>query len=265
MKSLGIIGCGNIGEEILRYKFKNVQRYFLYDIDRQRLLEVKNKYKNLKIFLCESVKNVIDCSDIIVESASINAVKDVLEGIKGFPDKHLLILSVGGILQNFALYKSLKTKNYNIHIPSGAIAGCDGISALSLSKIKKIVLRTTKPVESLIDSPYVKLHKKVYNKILNSEKTTIFKGNVYNAIKFFPQNINVAATLAIFSENPSKIQVEIVAEKNIKRNVHEITVISSAGKIYTKVENIPSISNPKTSYLTILSVIHKLKTLLGES
>jgi len=109
----------------------------------------------------------------------------------------------------------------------------------------------------------LKLIQNYTKKILLNRTTKLFEGNVYDAIKYFPQNINVAATLAIVSGEPQKVKVELVAKKWLKKNVHEITVVSEAGKIYTRTENLPSVSNPKTSYLAALSLISNLKILLS--
>jgi aspartate dehydrogenase len=93
---------------------------------------------------------------------------------------------------------------------------------------------------------------------LKQKQTIVFHGNVYDAVKNFPQNINVAATLAVVSNNPGKVKVTIIADKDLKNNIHEVTVISSAGKIFTRTENIPSEDNPKTSYLAALSALSVL-------
>jgi aspartate dehydrogenase len=262
MKNLGIIGCGNVATEILKSDLVNVSHIFLYDIDEEKSHLLTELFPKYKFVVSNSVKNVISKSDIIIESASINVVGEILSELKNFFDKELVILSVGGLIKNIKLYQELYSKNYKIHIPSGAIAGCDALKALQDVEIKSIILKTTKPVETLLSVPYIKSRPKLYKKILLNKKTIVFQGNVYDAIKYFPQNINVAATLAVVSNQPQKVKVELVAQKGLTKNVHEITVTSVAGKVYTKTENVPCISNPKTSYLAALSVISLLKDLL---
>lgn len=266
MKKIGIIGCGNVATEILKTDIGDyVREVCLFDIDEEKTYNLAELFHSRYNFvICNSVKELVKESDIIVESASVNAVKSLLQELTKFPEKKVLILSVGGVIRNFQLYKKLIQKNYKIYIPSGAIVGCDGLSALTNSGIKKIILRTTKPTESLLSAPYFKQNKSIYKKVLSSKKTVVFRGNVYDAIKYFPQNINVAATLAVISHQPQKVEVELVAQKGLKKNIHEVTIISDAGKIYTKTENVPSVSNPKTSYLAALSLIYNLKMLLKE-
>jgi len=164
MKNLGIIGCGNVATEILKSKLFNVSKIFLYDIEDEKSNLLAEIFSEYRFVICKSIKEVIKNSDIIVESASVSAVKDILLEIKNFLNKELLILSVGGLIKNFKLYKDLSSKNYKIYIPSGAIAGCDALSALKGVDIKSIKLKTTKPAETLLSIPYVKTHPKLYKK-----------------------------------------------------------------------------------------------------
>jgi len=46
--------------------------------------------------------------------------------------------------------------------------------------------------------------------------------------------------------------------------VHEITVEGKFGKFFTRVENLPSPGNPKTSYLAALSAVSTLKKILNQ-
>ena len=45
-------------------------------------------------------------------------------------------------------------------------------------------------------------------------------------------------------------------------NSHEVEVIGAFGKLVSRTENVPSPTNPKTSYLAVLSPIAALRTLL---
>jgi aspartate dehydrogenase len=264
MTSLGIIGSGNVASEILKFNLCGINKIYVYDIDKEKLHSFCEEFCDKNIEICSSIKEVIFHSDIIVETASISAVDEIFKHIKKFKQKHFIILSVGGVLKNFSLYKKLISEGYKIHIPSGAIAGCDALSAAALGDIKFVELRTIKPTSSLIASYYFKKYPKLYKKVLKSnKKIVVFEGNVFDAIKYFPQNINVAATLAVLSGKPKNVRVSIIADKKIKKNIHEVKIVSSSGKILTRTENIPSPNNPKTSYLAVLSVVCLLKSLLN--
>ncbi len=170
MTNLGIIGCGNVASEILKFNLCGVDKVYVFDIDKEKLHSFCEEFHNRNIEICVSIKEVISNSDIIIETASISAVDEIFKYIKKFKQKHFIILSVGGVLKNFSLYKKLISEGYKIHIPSGAIAGCDALSASALGDIKLVELRTIKPTSSLITSYYFKKYPKLYNKVLKSNK-----------------------------------------------------------------------------------------------
>ena len=89
----------------------------------------------------------------------------------------------------------------------------------------------------------------------------IFEGSALEAVKAFPANVNVAATLFLAAEG-SEVWVNVVADPGIHVNRHEIEVEGDFGRISTKVENVPSPKNPKTSYLAALSAIATLRSIV---
>ena len=85
------------------------------------------------------------------------------------------------------------------------------------------------------------------------------KGDVYEALKHFPQNINVAATLALASKRSDILRIKIVTSPRYTTNSHEVEVVGDFGRLVTKTENVACPDNPKTSYLAVLSGIQTLK------
>lgn len=167
-------------------------------------------------------------------------------------------MSVGGIIQNMDLLEKLTAR---LFIPSGAICGIDGVKAANIERIDSVTITTTKNPRGLEGAPYVIESKIDLEKI--KKKTKIFEGNALEAIEGFPQNVNVAATLSLAGIGAEKTKVRVVVDPSIKRNMHEIEVIGSFGKLYTKTENIVSPLNPKTSHLAVLSACATLKRLTG--
>ena len=170
-------------------------------------------------------------------------------------------MSVGGIIEHYKELKVLaEEKRAHIFIPSGAICGIDGLKAANCGKINKVILTTKKPPKAFLGTPYI-LKKKI--RLDNIVKDTIiFEGDASQAIRAFPQNINVAATLSMAGIGPEATMVRIVASPTVKRNIHEIEIESDAGKIIAVSENVIHPDNPKTSYLAVLSAIATLKQIL---
>ncbi len=251
----GIIGCGNIGTELALFidKETDFDLRYLCDINIEHAHELKEKIGNGQKVV--SIGDLITNSELIIESASKDAVKGILNALDlDQQGKKLLIMSTGGIIENLDSFS--KIKNCEIYLPSGAIAGLDAIKAVS-GKIESLILTTTKPVKGLKDAPYVTKNNIALDEL--NEKKVIFEGNLKEAIEGFPKNINVAATLFLASKF-NNIKIKIIADPKAKTNIHEILCKGDFGEIRLKTENLPS-KNPKTSYLAVLSAMQTLRAI----
>jgi aspartate dehydrogenase len=248
---IGIVGCGAIGEGVALFVDKKLKGKAvvsaLAELDKKKAVRLKSKLKSSPKIL--DIDSLIKSVDLVIEVASQNAAEYILK--KGIAaGKYIIILSMGALLRNRALLKKAERKGVKIYIPSGAICGVDGLRALSLGKIRKVSLVSSKPPKGFLGVDYLK-KKGIDPKKLRREKV-IFQGTVSEAIKNFPKNINVAATL-LFASNFSNVSVCIKADPKVKRNTHRIEIDAKEARVSITIENVPSKRNPKTSTLTILS------------
>ena len=254
---IGIVGCGAIGTEIARAIKKKIipaKLAAVCDTDISRSASLI-KTTHLKPSIA-TLSQLVSLSDIVVEAAGVHAVKDIArECIK--KHKTLLIMSAGALLNDPHLVTKARKRNCTIIIPSGALAGLDAVKAAKLGGIKSVTLTTTKPPRGLRGAPYFKKQKIDLEKI--TKPTLVFNGNASQAIKGFPANINVAVILSFAGIGPQRTKVRIIADPSVRSNIHEIRLIGNSGTIIARTENIPSPSNPKTSYLAILSAISALQ------
>ncbi|MEM3464355.1 MAG: aspartate dehydrogenase, partial [Candidatus Bathyarchaeia archaeon] len=170
------------------------------------------------------------------------------------------IMSVGALVDSGLLSEISRTAKENgrkVYIPSGAVAGLDGLKASAIGKIESVTLTTRKPVEGLMDNPY--FMEKTGGKV--EKPTLVYEGPAREACRLFPANVNVAATLSLAGIGAEKTVVRVVADPTISRNIHEIEVKGDFGELRVHVENVPSAENPKTSFLAALSAIATLKRL----
>jgi len=259
MKKIGIVGCGAIGSEIARAVHKKIipaKISAVCDTDMSHACALQKKiHSRVRI---TDLKKLVSLSDIVVESAGRPAVKEIAEAcIK--KKKTLVIMSVGYLLSEPHLVERAREKQCRIIFPSGALAGIDGVRAAQLGGIRSAILTTTKPPKGLSGAPYFKKHPVDLEKL--TKPTVVFSGTAAQAVKGFPANINVAAILSLSSIGAKKTQVKIIADPRTQKNTHEIEVTGKSGKIIGRTENVPSPSNPRTSYLAILSAISTLKQL----
>lgn len=95
----------------------------------------------------------------------------------------------------------------------------------------------------------------------SEDKFVLFDGPAKEAIQQFPQNANVAITLSLAGLGVEKTRVRIIADPAIKQNIHTIQATGEFGNLEFTFQNYSLPTNPKTSYLTALSLLSTLKSL----
>ncbi|MEM2320829.1 MAG: aspartate dehydrogenase [Candidatus Bathyarchaeia archaeon] len=265
---VGLVGCGAIGtviaEAIDRGNVNNASLIIIYDAILERAEKLASRLSQ-KPFVAKSLSEILKRSDVqlVVEAASQEFVMDhAVEILKN--NKDLLIMSTGALLDEKLLSEIIDTAERTgrkVYVPSGAIVGIDNIKSAALGDIEEVILITRKPPASFMDTDLVKKVKIDISSI--REPIVLYEGPAREAVKIFPQNINVAATLSLASIGPDKTRVKIVADPNTKDIVHEIRVRGGFGEIYTRAVNKPFPGNPRTSYIAALSAIATLKRITG--
>lgn len=264
MVRVGVVGCGFIGSVICRALDT--------DIEGVELVAVHEHHTELVESLCETlscnptmmkISQMVKVVDLLIEAAAPEAVPQAaIPALENGCD--VMIMSVGALV-DFELYNKLtalaRAHNCKIYLPSGAVTGIDGIKSASIADIHSVTLTTTKPPKGLVGAPYV-----TENNIDLYEfkaRTIIFEGTAKEAVKAFPANVNVAATISLAGIGVDKTRVCIAVDPDIDRNKHEIEVTGDFGTFTTLVKNIPSPENPRTSYLAALSAVATLKKIVS--
>lgn len=260
---VGIVGCGAIGSQlayIVEKKFSTkCELVALADIFPDKACTLRETLQSSPVIT--SQENLIRRCDFIIEAASAKAVLPLLK--KGLPlGKSVLVMSVGALLiADKEIKKFLKGGRGTIFLPSGAIAGLDGLLAAKEGGIEQAQLTTRKPPRALAGAPYVQ--RKGWDLMRLRKEKLIFKGTARDAVDAFPENINVAALVSLAGIGPLRTKVRIYAVPGLKRNVHEIAIIGSFGRMKITTENVPSPRNPKTSYLAMLAPGALLEKIFG--
>jgi len=258
---IGLLGCGAIGTQIaLAIDSGKIPATLthVYDGSKEASEILVEKLKNKP----EIVENPHLLSshpvNIVVEAASQDAVRDV--GLSVLQNKRdFMIMSVGALLDE-SIYEILSDAcrdfKKTIFLPSGAIAGLDGIKSVK-DELESVSITTTKHPRSLKGATFFESSEIDLDSINSS--TIIFEGSAKEAVSLFPSNINVAALLSLSGIGSEKTGVKIVADPNTDKNTHHIEAFGKFGKMTFTIENFPDPENPKTSMLAILSAIETLK------
>jgi len=261
LKKIGLLGCGAIGTQIALAidsgKIPGMLTH-VYDASKESASELVSKL-NSKPEIVENSHLLSSHSvNIVVEAASQDAVKDI--GLSVLQNKRdLMIMSVGALLDESIcdiLSDACNHFKKTIYLPSGAIAGLDGIKSVK-DELERVSITTTKHPRSLRGAKFFETSPIDLNNI--NSVTTIFEGTAKEAVSLFPANINVAALLSLSGIGSEKTIVKIIADPDTDKNTHHIEAEGKFGKMTFSIENFPDPNNPKTSRLAILSAIETLR------
>jgi len=247
--NLGMIGCGAIGTDVAKAaeKIKDIKKIYLFDIKPTASKKLCKLITKAEI---KPVKDFLGDVDVVFEGASQGAVKEYAEQILQ-AGKDLILMSVGSLFDD-GFRKKLKDvareKHCKIYVPSGAVCGLDGILSAGVGGLNEVTLVTTKPPVS-------------FGKRFD-ERTVLFEGAARDAVKKFPANINVAASLSLAGKGFDDTKVEIVADPVATRISHKILAHGAFGRLRVELENMPNPNNPGSSYMASLSAIATLRRII---
>jgi aspartate dehydrogenase len=241
-RAVGLIGCGAIGTLIaqaVEQKLVKCSKLLLYDYNKEKAEALKNSLQ-FPVIVAASVDEMLKLQPkVIVEAASQQAAREYMRRIVA-ADIDLIVMSTGALL-------GLAVQSSKVHVPSGAIGGLDAIASAALAGVDEVVLTSRKNPKALgMD---------------NKEPKLVYEGSVEEAVKRFPREMNVAATLAL-TVKPVKVKVQVLSDPAVQRNTHEIQLRWRFGEMFLRFANDPHPANLHTSALAAWSAIKLLKTLI---
>lgn len=256
MKTVGIVGCGAIGRALLgaasrgelsvqivgvTSRTEETARRFLSTLDRP------------PPFLSQSA--LIEASDLIVEAAGGAVVPGLAREVFD-AGKALMVISVGALLDHPEIIESARRTGCLLYLPSGAIAGLDGIKSACMGPVSRVRMTTRKPPQGLEGAPYL-MQNRISLDGLAAEKE-VFSGSARQACKGFPANVNVSAAVSLAGIGPDRTEIRIFAVPGLLRNCHDIEVEGEFGSLHVHIENVPS-ENPRTGKLTAFSIVRAVR------
>ena len=247
-QTIGIAGLGALGSIIRDGLLAGIEGFELVGVSET------NAAADLKGLPNLSFADLAERCDIVIEALPPQIVPALARPVLT-RDKTLILLSACALVLHPELQNRVKTGR--IRLTSGALCGLDGVAALKESGIESALIRSTKPPKGFAGAPSV-----IENAIDLAGidvKTRIFSGNVLEAARAFPANVNVAATLAFAGIGPEETKVEVWADPDATANRHEIEVMGKTSVIRTAIENRPDPANPKSSVQAAHAVLAALR------
>ena len=258
MKTIGIVGCGAIGKGLLKAfdagavaadacvtsRTESSCRDFLQTLGTPVPLL--------------ALDELIARSDIVVEAAGGAVVPELARQVFD-AGKDLMVISVGALLDHPEIIERARQTGCRLLLPSGAIAGLDGIKSACAGEVAHVTITTRKPPHGLEGAPYL-----VENDISLAgltEPREIFSGTAREACRAFPANVNVSAAVSLAGLGPDRTRIRILAVPGLERNCHDVEAEGEFGRLTMHIENVPT-ENPRTGRLTVLSMIRSLQDAL---
>ncbi len=254
--SIGIIGCGAIGQALLKAVDAGILTMRVTGVTSRTEKTARDflaTLRNPPAYMDQ--KEVIHSSDLIVEAAGVPVVPVLARQVFD-AGKDLMVISVGALLDHPEIIARSRETGCRLFVPSGAIAGLDGIKSACVGKISHVTITTRKPPQGLEGAPY--LVERAISLAGLREEREVFSGTAREACRGFPANVNVSAAVSLAGIGPDKTRIRILAVPGLQRNCHDIEVEGEFGRLAVHIENVPS-ENPRTGRLTALSIIRSVQ------
>ena len=213
------------------------------------------------IQVVDSLDKLDHMPDLAAECAGHKAVAEWGEAVlvRGID---LIVISIGA-LSDGVLYGRLKAAaqagGAKLLLQAGAVAGADALAAAKVGGLARVRYISRKPplawkgtpAEGLIDLENL------------AEETVFFEGRADEAARQYPQNANVAATIALAGAGFEATEVALIADPEAAGNIHQIEASGPFGEFSIEVRGKPLPDNPKTSTLAAHSVVHAIRIRAG--
>jgi aspartate dehydrogenase len=254
MKRFALIGFGAIAEEMVRCLEEAGELDALLGVlvRPQRLAEAQRKAA-ARFAALARIESLLELApDMVVECAGHDAMRQFGPAVLGH-GTHLLCSSVGVLADpgfDSQLARAAKPPA-RLWLPSGAVAGIDGLLAARTAGLRRVTYTSVKPPLAWKGTPG--------ESRIRPERTTFFDGSAREAAIQYPQNANVGATVALAGLGLDRTTVRLVSDPEARGPLGIIEAEGDFGRLRFEILAYASPRNPKTSLLTAHSLLMALR------
>jgi aspartate dehydrogenase len=196
--------------------------------------------------------------EVVVEAAGHSALKQYAErALRSGRD--MLAVSVGAFADEVLLSSirlAARESNRKLLVPSGALGGLDAISAAAVGMLDEVALVVRKPPAAWIGTPAEGVAARAAH-----EPICFYEGPARDAVRAFPQNVNVLAALSLAGIGFARTSVKMFVDPTVEHNTFALLARGEFGEIRLELKNNPYPENPKTGHLVVMSLIKAIHRL----
>jgi aspartate dehydrogenase len=204
-------------------------------------------------------------AEVVLEAAAHEAVREHLVALLD-AGKSVVVLSAGALVDDalrLAAEQAAKRAGSLLYVPSGGIGGLDALKAACAGGVDEVSIQVAKPPAAWKGIAYLESRRVALDGL--RAPLTLFEGSAREGVPHFPQNVNIAAVLAMAGVGLDKTRLRVVADPGLRDNTHTIRVSGATGRFTVVLENVPSPENPKTSWLACYSALAALRELAASA
>ncbi len=197
--------------------------------------------------------------DAVLECAGHDAVREHAERILA-AGADLLVTSVGVFVDDalFArVQRAAEAAGCCFILPSAGIGALDILSAAAVGGLDEVVVTVRKDAASWRGTVAEERHD--LDRLAGP--VVLYDGPVREGARRYPQNVNIAAAVALSGIGLDRTRLIIIADPAIATHQVEIAARGAFGSFRFAEDVIPSVENPKTGRLVAMALVKTVRQL----
>jgi aspartate dehydrogenase len=256
---LGMIGYGAIGREVLAASRRSALGA---QVELAAVLVRRPRCVGHDLLVTDQAERFLEQSlDVVLECAGHEAVR--AHGVRCLEAGADLVLTSIGALVDDALRASLEdaavASARRLILAAAGIGALDILAGAAVGGLESVAMTVRKDpsawygteAESLCDLAHLRT------------PFVVYEGPVREGARRYPQNVNIAAAVALAGIGLDRTQLTIIADPTIRTHVVEIEASGAFGS-FRFVEDVrPTADNPKTGKLVAMALIKTIRQLVA--
>lgn len=259
MRRFALIGYGAITEELVRCidRGGELEALLAVLVRPQRLAEARARAAG-RFVVVDSIEALTGLApEVVAECAGHGAMRQYAPALLAHGID--VICSSVGVLADrqfeVQLAKASADGGGRLWIPSGAVAGIDGLLAARTAGLSAVTYTSVKAPTAWDGTPGERLLVGAAREV----RTVFFEGSAREAATQYPQNANVGASVSLAGLGLDRTKVRLVSDPSATGPLGIIEAEGEFGSMRFEILAYASPRNPKTSLLTAHSLYVALR------